>query len=218
MNQPSKPTRHPHIPSPQDNYERATEMGFEAVRHQPDEQLQWLGARREGNVWRLPVLGDAFAVDISLRRMVTLAGEPVGPAWRILALHYLAITRQPERRVPDTTFADLSAARSYASVYQGRVNSRLCFTAGRDEQSLRKAAAAIGGRDADEGDTLGGDAVLDFDEFPRVSLRLIWHAADEEFPPSATLLLPSNIEECFCSEDIVVLSECLVSRLGGRPF
>ena len=57
-----------------------------------------------------------------------------------------------------------------------------------------------------------------FDELPRVSLRLIWHAADEEFPPSATLLLPANIEEYFCSEDIVVLSECLVARLGGRPY
>jgi hypothetical protein len=30
--------------------------------------------------------------------------------------------------------------------------------------------------------------------------------------------LPRNIEDYFCSEDIVVLSECLVSRLCGRPF
>ena len=54
--------------------------------------------------------------------------------------------------------------------------------------------------------------------FPRVIHRLIWHAADDEFPPSATILLPSNIEEFFCSEDIVVLSESLVARLAGKPF
>jgi hypothetical protein len=51
-----------------------------------------------------------------------------------------------------------------------------------------------------------------------VSLRLIWHAADEEFAASATLLVPANIESYFCSEDVVVLSERLISRLCGRPF
>jgi len=54
-----------------------------------------------------------------------------------------------------------------------------------------------------------------FDVFPRLTLRLVWHAPDEEFPPSATLLLPDNIEAFFVAEDIVVLSECLVARLGG---
>ena len=34
----------------------------------------------------------------------------------------------------------------------------------------------------------------------------------------ATLLLPANIEAYFCSEDIVVLSEQLISRLCGRGF
>ncbi|HYW80028.1 MAG TPA: DUF3786 domain-containing protein [Thermoguttaceae bacterium] len=207
-----------HSPSPQKNYELATEMGFEALDHQSEEQLQWLGAEREEDVWRLPVFGDTFEVDISARRMTTSAGEPVGATWRILALHYLAISGRPERRVPDTTFADLSAARSYSGIYQGRVIHRLCATAGRDADKLRAAAEALGGHDPAEGDAIPGDAAFDFDEFPRVSLRLIWHAADEEFPPSATLLLPSNIEEYFCSEDIVVLSECLVARLGGRPY
>ena len=64
----------------------------------------------------------------------------------------------------------------------------------------------------------GGDTAFDFDIFPRLCVRVIWHAADEEFPPSATLLLPANIESYFCIEDIVVLSESLVSRLGGRAF
>lgn len=207
-----------HPPSPQKNYELATEMGFEALGHQSEDQLEWLGAKREGNVWRLPVFKDVFEVDISSKRMNTAAGEPIGATWRILTLHYLAITDRPERRVPDTTFADLSAARSYSDIYQGRVIHRLCGTVGRDADRLRAAAESIGGHDPAGDSALTGDAAFDFDEFPQVSLRLIWHAPDEEFPPSATLLLPSNIEEYFCSEDIVVLSECLVARLGGRPY
>ena len=31
-------------------------------------------------------------------------------------------------------------------------------------------------------------------------------------------LLPANAESYFCSEDLVVLSERLVSRLAGQPF
>jgi hypothetical protein len=52
--------------------------------------------------------------------------------------------------------------------------------------------------------------------FPRICLRLIWHAPDDEFPPSATILLPAAIESFFCTEDIVVLSERLTARLGRR--
>lgn len=206
-------------PPPQENYRRATEMAFEALRSQSADQLRWLGAEPSGHIWRLPVLDSVFEVDISSARVTISAAEDasvkeeVGAAWRILALHYLIATGRPEPREPDTTFADLSAARSYTSVYRGRVLGRLVATAGRDAERLRQSAERIGGRPAD-----GGDLAFDFDEFPRVSLRLIWHAGDEEFPPSATLLLPGNIESYFCSEDIVVASECLVARLSGKPF
>jgi hypothetical protein len=128
-------------------------------------------------------------------------------------LHYLAIDSRPEALGPEVTFADLPAARTYARVYHQRVIARLCATAGRDEKHLRAAADALGGYIVD-----GGDTAFDFDLFPRLCVRVIWHAADDEFPPSATLLLPANIETYFCIEDIVVLSEGLVSRLGGRPF
>ena len=89
----------------------------------------------------------------------------------------------------------------------------MCATAGRDAQKLSAASKSLGGQAAD-----AGDVAFDFDVFPRLSLRLVWYAPDEEFAPSATLLLPGNVESYFCAEDIVVLSECLVSRLGGRPF
>ena len=78
-------------------------------------------------------------------------------------------------------------------------------------EELRAAAAALGGHPVG-----GGDAAFDFDVLPRLRLRVIWHAGDEEFSPSATLLLPANVESYFCIEDIVVLSERLVGWLGGR--
>jgi len=205
--------RRPRVPSAQENLEVATERGFDALAGQAHDQFLWLGAEPIGDGWRLPVLGEALEVDPAARRVTTSAGVDVGPAWRILVLHYLTIDSRPERLPPEITFADLRTARSYAGVYHGRVISRLCATAGRDATRLSAAAESLGGQAAG-----GGDAAFDFRVFPRVSLRLIWHAPDDEFPPSATLLLPPNIESYFCSEDVVVLSECLVARLGGRPF
>ena len=213
MNAPGKSTRRPGVPPPQDNLDRARELGFEALLEQPEEQIAWLGAHAAPGGWCLPVLGDELYVDPTARKVTTPDFRPIGLPWSILALHYLAIPGRPESQPPQVTFADLPTARSYASVYQGRVIARLCATAGRDIDKLRAAAEGLGAVAAE-----GGDAAFDFHPFPRLTLRLIWHAPDEEFPPSATLLLPANIEQHFSSEDIVVLSECLVSRLGGRPF
>ena len=203
----------PGVPPTQDNYERAAKKGFEAVAAQGDEQLVWLGAERFEERWRLPVLEAVLEIDLSAGQITTVDGKAVGEGWRILVLHYLSLADRPDRCDPAITFADLIASRTYDSVYQGRVIGRLCGTAGRSEESLRTAAARLAGRAAE-----GGDLAFDFDVFPRLTTRLIWHAPDDEFPPSATLLLPKNIEAYLAAEDIVAYSECLVARLGGRPF
>lgn len=201
------------VPNRQEAYQRAAELGFETLAEQPDEQLAWLGAERSGDSWQVAVLNDTFTLDVPDQRIVTSAGNLVGPAWTILVLHYLSVGDRPEMQPPAITFADLPESRSYAGVYDGRVVKRLCATAGRDAKALQAAAEALGGQPTDE-----GDLSFDFTPFPRLTIRLIWHAPDDEFPSSATLLLPENIEGYFCAEDVVVLSEGLVACLGGRPF
>jgi hypothetical protein len=201
------------VPLKQQNLQRAVELAVDALADQSEEQMRWLGAERLGDRWSLPVLGQPLEADVSAGLVVTAAGEAVGLPWRILVLHYLAVRSRPEPREPGVTFADLATARSYAGVYHGRVIARLCGTAGRTAETLRVAAADLGAEPI-----AAGDAAFDFRVFPRLTLRLVWHAADDEFPATATLLLPDNIEEFLPAEDVVVLSESLVARLGGRPF
>ena len=137
-----------HVPSPQEAYRRAAELGFETLAPQPDEQLAWLGAERSGGGWRVAVLNDVFAVDVSAERIVTSAGNLVGPAWTILVLHYLSLDDRPETRPPAITFADLPESRSYAGVYDARVVKRLCATAGRNAETIQAAAVDVAGRPA----------------------------------------------------------------------
>jgi hypothetical protein len=161
----------------------------------------------------MAALDGSFHIDIGAQQIRTSTGRNVGSIWSVLALHYLCVQTRPEQRVPEIIFADLPAARTYAGVYQARVVRRLCARTGRDRETLARACASLGGRVV-----WGADLACEFQVFPRVTVRLLWHAPDEEFPPSATLLLPANIGELFCIEDIVVLSEALVSRLAGAEF
>ena len=203
----------PGVPPPQHNLQDATDKAVASLADQSPEQMVWLGAQESDGRWRLNVLGEMLDVDPATGSVRDESGEDVSHWWRILVLHYLDIRSRVAPSHPAITFADLPAARAYAKVYQGRVIGRLCATAGRDLGTLRAAAESLGCRQAE-----GGDAAFDADIFPHITIRLIWHAADEEFPPSATLLLPETIGAMLCIEDIVVLSESFVARLSGRPF
>ena len=209
----TSPPRSVGIPPPQRPSQTVHRIAVDALRGQSDVQLEWLGAVRFGSQWRLPVMDRLFLVDPHTGEVCLDKNEQVRPTWQILTLHYLATRIRPDPQPLEVTFASLPSARSYARVYQARVNRRLCATVGNDAGRLRRAAAAIHARCVD-----GRDATFDVNIFPRVPIRLLWYAGDDELTPSCTLLLPANIESFFSIEDIVVLSESFVARLADQPF
>ena len=202
-----------HIPPPQAHYRIAADKAVETLKDQSAEQFQWLGARADGDHWTLEVLGDTLVVDLQTGSVRTSQGAEVRETWQILVLHYLSIASRPLFGELKLTFAEIPGAITYDKVYQGRVIGRFCYTAGRDQATLTAAAAALDGRESD-----GGDKAFEFRIFPKLPMKLIWYAADDEFPPSATILLPENIFPALSIEDIVVLSEQLVARMGGKEF
>jgi hypothetical protein len=203
------------VPPRQHNFDEAAARALIAARKQPTEQLEWLGAVRSGKDFILPVLGETLTVEMDSGTVRDTAGRAVSPWWRILTLHYLAVSTRPESQEPTVAFADLPGGRAYASVYQQRVIERLCRTVGRDGQALARAAEALGGRVLKNAP---GDLAVAFAVYPRLRVHLVWYAGAEELPPSATLLLPANVEAFLGVEDIVVLSERLVAHLAGSRF
>ncbi len=201
------------VPPPQCNLQTAIDKAVAELAGQTAEQLQWLGAQEDGPLWRLDVLASPLRVDLSDGQVTGLDGNAISPMWRVLVLHYLAARVRPEAIVPAMTFASLPDGRAYASVYQGRVIGRLCGTVGRDADTLQAAVETLAAIPVDI-----EPLAWDFNVFSRLTLRLVYHPGDDEFPASATLLMPANIEQFLCIEDIVVLSERLVSRLSGKPF
>lgn len=210
MNDTSEPRL---VPPRQHNLQDALVLAMEAVAQQSGEQLEWLGARQSQGRWTLSVLGDVLTVDMDKGVVCSSDGHRCGAWWEILTLHYLGVSKRPTEESPSICFADLPGGRAYAAVYQKRVIDRLCKTAGRDEQTLIKAGRLLGVEPLSQ-----ENLTLDFQVYPRVKLRLIWYRGDEELSPSGVLLLAKSIESFFCIEDIVVLSERLVSRLSGGHF
>ncbi len=202
-----------HIPPPQGHYRIAAAKAVETLKDQSPEQLEWLGAKADEDLWTLKILGQTLAADLRTGSVRTSQGEEVRETWQILVLHYLSIASKPLFGEPTLTFAEIPGAITYDKVYQGRVIGRFCYTAGRDLATLTEAATAL-----DATDSEGGDKAFEFRIFPRLNIKLIWYAADDEFPSSATILLPENIFPALSIEDIVVLSEQLVANLGGKGF
>lgn len=201
------------VPPPQEAYRLAVQKALATFQSQTPEQIGWLGGVGSPAGWELPVLGESLWVDDVCGAVMARRDKPVRPPWQILVLHYLSVSGRPAREPPQVTFADLPSGRGYADVYRNRTVGRLCATVGRNRESIHAAAAAIGGRKV-----AGAPLSFVFNVFPRLAAGLVWHPADEEFPPAATWLLPPNIEMFLSTEDIVVLCECCVSRLEGKPF
>ena len=204
------------LPEP-NKYRDALDKAWGELEERSPDDLISLGAKpAEGTVgpWQLRVLDAHFIVD-SDKRSVTLSGDttPLSTFWQILALHYL-LSKVP---VPSPTgkiaFEDMPDARVYSSVYKGRVVGRFLWTAGRTKESFKKAATALGGHPTD-----GGTLAFGFDVFPLARLEIIWYAGDEDFPPGASFLYDNNIVSILDVEDIVVMAERVVSRLGGKPW
>jgi hypothetical protein len=201
-------------PPPQQNIRDAVDKAVRELHGQTREQLAWLGAEHvDEHTVRIPVLDADLDVNLCTGAVTAAAGRPVRPYWRVLLLHYAALRARPAELPPTISFAELPVGRTYAPVYEGRVLRRLCVRAGRDLESLNAAAARLGAR------AVAGDEVtFDVKVLPRIAMRLVWYAPDDEFPPSAVLLMPKNIETFFHVEDIIVLSEGIVSRFNDKPF
>jgi len=206
MNPPFRP------PLPQqDNLIVAVSRGLAVLRTQRDECLDWLGADRDerGRI-RVRVLGQPMSVDDEAVGLVFEDGTPVEMRWQVLVIHYLSAAVPVELTDQEIVFADIPDTRGYQDVYENRVIKRLCRTAGRTAEAFERAAQAIGGcRCPGE-----GDLAFRFDVLPRVSLRIVWFAGDEDFPPNAVFLFPSHVVHLLPAEDIVVLSELVVGRLA----
>jgi hypothetical protein len=127
---------------------------------------------------------------------------------KILILHYFTLAKDtPATRVL-ITYKQLPGGISYFPAFSQRAITPFVKHFGKNPELLIKAAAKLGGREADY-----GDVSVTVNAFDHVLITLALWRGDEELAPNGNILFDSNISDYLSTEDVTVLSETIIWKL-----
>jgi len=183
-------------------------MEYEVALTKSWTDLETLAEKRSYDV---RFLADRYDVDLDKRQVLSLScNAPASAHASIIILHYLkeSVVGLPPIQGKWIAFQELVGGGGYYPTFTKRVTDRIATKYGKDPQAIIGSGVRLGGSKAELADF--SVVINAFDGVP--ILVELWKA-DEEFGPSADVLFDKTIEKIFCTEDIVVLSEFLVSQI-----
>ena len=127
---------------------------------------------------------------------------------KILILHYFTGAKGTPPTGKSIAYKQLQGGVSYFPAFSQRVIGPLVKNFGRGPDLLRKAAAKLGGCEADY-----GDLSVTINAFDQVPITLVLWKGDEEVAPNGNILFDANISDYLPTEDVAVLSETIVWKL-----
>ena len=127
---------------------------------------------------------------------------------KILILHYLTGAKGTPATGKSIAYKQLQGGVSYFPAFSQRAIGPLVKNFGRGPELLRKAAAKLGGCEADY-----GDLSVTINAFDQVPITLVLWKGDEEVAPNGNILFDANISDYLSTEDVTVLSETIVWKL-----
>ena len=197
-----------------DDYINARALARERLATEPyDILLKRSGFEpEEGGAFHVPFLNRTFQLtypDFEFRD-VAVSGKDVPVQEQILILHYLQADLPGWPLGDWVAYREIPGAAFYFAAFVNRAIEPLKKAFGQNIAGLRRAAVRLNGVVVEF-----GDAGFDFQVFPKVPVRLILHAGDDEFPPEATILFDRSIERMLSPEDIAWLAGMVVYRLIG---
>lgn len=165
----------------------------------------------EGEALRVPFLGRLYRVALPGGEFTDLErpGAEVPLQEQVLLLHYL-LAGPAEHVAGDdwVAYREIPGAGFYFGAFVRRAIDPLKKAFGPDPAAFAAAAGRLGGAAVPL-----GDAAFEFQALPRVPLRLVLYAGDEEFPPEAAVLFRRDVGAILPPEDIAWLAGMTVYRL-----
>lgn len=184
--------------------ERLASMAYEAL-------LSFSGFEpAEGRAFRIPFLNRVFRLSYPDFEFcdITAPGKEVPLQEQILILHYLQAELSGAPSGDWVAYREIPGAGFYYAAFLKRAVEPLKKVFGQNIPGFTAAAERL------KGVSVGyGDAGFEFRAFPKVPVRLILHAGDEEFPAEATILFDRSIAQMLSPEDIAWLAGMVVYRL-----
>jgi hypothetical protein len=165
----------------------------------------------EGAAFRIPFLNRVFRLSYPGFEFSDLAAPQleVPLQEQVLILHYLQGDPPPLAGGGDwVAYREIPGAAFYFAAFRKRAVDPLKNVFGQNVAGLKTAAVRLNGDPVEF-----GDAGFEFRVFPKVPVRLILYAGDEEFSPEASILFDRSIGRMLSPEDIAWLAGMLVYRL-----
>jgi len=155
-------------------------------------------------------LAQEYAVDIASQRVFSRANNvPAKDYLTILITHYLIqkLKGLPQIQGEWISFQQLPGGQGYYPSFKKRVIDRLANRFAEHPEAFLERAKPFNAAKAEAAD-LG----INIEVFHRVAVLITLWPADEEFGPQANIHFDRSIKDIFCTEDIVVMSELIVSK------
>ena len=164
--------------------------------------------RPEEGIVEIALIGRACRIEWPGMERGFADGEELSLRERILLLHYLDRASGVPASGQEITFAQLPGVEVYLPVFRARTIDRVVRSFGRRPELLTEAVRTMEGREVEYGDV--GVAVP---ALPKVTIVFVLWRGDGEFEPAGNILFDSRIGEYLPTEDVIVASEMVVSRL-----
>ncbi len=198
-----------------DDYINAKALAAEALAGRPPDAL----SRESGyapageNALRVPFLNRTFLVTLPGFAFTDEAApeKPAPIQEEVLILHYLLGDPLAQPSADWAAYREIPGAAFYFSAFVKRAVDPLKNVFGSDPAALKSVAPMIGGAPFDG----PGDAAIEFFPFPRVPVRMILYAGDDEFPAEAAILFDRSAGRILSPEDLAWLSGMMVYRMAA---
>jgi len=127
---------------------------------------------------------------------------------QVLILHYLQADMPAGSSGGWVAYREIPGATFYFGAFVKRAVDPLKKTFGQDIAGFGRAAARLRGEPLEI-----GDAGYEFRVFPKIPVRMLLYAGDEEFPAEANILFDRSIGRMLSPEDVAWMAGMLVYRL-----
>lgn len=156
-------------------------------------------------------MADTYEVDLVKKSVMSVScNVPAKAFLTIIILHYLRnkIISLPKIQGEWIAFHQLVGGEGYSGAFKKRVINRIKNKYGDNPDALIDLTKRFKGAKSDL-----ADVSIVLEVFDNVPILIQAWRADEEFEPLVDLLYDRSIEQIFCTEDVAVLSEILVSTI-----
>jgi len=177
--------------------ERCRKSGAQYDTHSKSVIIEYLGR---------PYLFMPSTGEISLKD----SDEQIPTREKVLILHYLISAKGAPLSGKLITYKQVPGGISYFARFSQLTVQPLLSHFGEKPELIIPAAETLGGERINR-----GDAAVTINAFSRVPVTIVLQKGDEEFAPTANLLLDSTITDYLPSQDIRILCEIIVWKLIG---